>query len=160
MQITLIFNQCFWAIKVHKLTNWLYIRELKRLAIVIHLLSRWITNIDIYPSATLGADIKIIHGFGIVIGDKVRIGNRVTILQQVTVGAAHIKTHYTENDIPTIENDVVLGAGSKILGGIVVGSHSIVGANAVVINDVPSDSIAVGVPARVFKKASYCLKHD
>ena len=155
MQITYIFDQCFWAIKIYRLTHWLYKHGLKRLARVIHLLSRWVTNIDIYPSATLGENIQIIHGLGIVIGDKVRIGNRVTILQQVTVGATHIKTHYTENDIPTIEDDVILGAGSKILGGIVIGSKSFVGANAVVINNVPPDSIAVGVPARFKKKASY-----
>jgi serine O-acetyltransferase len=149
MGLSKFFNQVFWALFAYRISHFLYVQNYRPIANLIWLISRWITNIDICPSAKIGKEIKIYHAFGIVIGQKVRIGDRVTILQQVTVGASHLLDTFTENDVPTIENDVVLGAGSKILGGITVGKNSIIGANAVVLKDIPANSIAVGVPAKI-----------
>lgn len=154
MGISWIIDQGFWAIKTYRVSHWLYQNNLKRVAVSIQMLSRWITNIDIHPSAVLGTDINIPHGLGIVIGQKVLIGNKVTILQHVTIGAKYVKNTYTEADMPIVEDNVLLGAGSRILGGVKIGSHSIVGANSVVLQDVPQRTVAVGIPARIISKTS------
>ena len=148
---TALCNQCVWAIYSYRLTHWLYVNNYILISQFIYLISKWITCIDIQPSAQLGEKINLTHGIGIVIGDKVRIGNDVTIMQQVTIGTQHIKNFYTENDVPIIEDRVTLGTGSKILGGIRIGSGSVIGANAVVTVDIPPNSVAVGVPAKVIK---------
>jgi serine O-acetyltransferase len=160
IHVSLIFDQTFWAINIHRLNHWFYQKDHRRIAYTIYLAARWITNIDIYPSAVLGKDIKMPHGFGIVIGDMVEIGDRVVILQQVTIGALKIKNSYIREDFPTIQNDVVLGAGSKILGGIVIYEGATVGANSVVLESIPPGSVAVGVPAKLVNKNESSGNHS
>jgi len=144
-----ILSQASWAIRFYRFSRWFYERGRLDCAETIWLFSRWITNIDIYPSAVIGKELRIYHPMGIVIGQKVRIGDRVTILPGVTVGTSHILEHYSHENQPVIGDDVVLGTGSKILGGITIGNYAVIGANAVVISDIPPHSTAVGVPAKV-----------
>ena len=110
--------------------------------------ARWVTGIEIHPSATIGRGLFIDHGSGVVIGETAVLGNNVTLFQGVTLGGTgkeRGKRH------PTLGNNVVVGAGAKILGNITVGDDSIIGANAVVIRDVPDHSTVVGVPGRIAK---------
>ena len=109
-------------------------------------IARWLTGIEIHPSATIGRGLFIDHGMGVVIGETTVIGADVTLFQGVTLGGTgkeRGKRH------PTIGNNVVIGTGAKVLGNITVGSHSMIGANAVVIRDVPEHSTVVGVPGRI-----------
>lgn len=109
-------------------------------------IARGLTGIEIHPSATIGRGLFIDHGMGVVIGETTVIGNNVTLFQGVTLGGTgkeHGKRH------PTIGDNVVIGAGAKVLGNITIGNDSMVGANAVVIRDVPEHSTVVGVPGRI-----------
>jgi serine O-acetyltransferase len=122
-------------------------------------ISQFLTNIDIHPACTIGRRVFIDHGFGVVIGETSKIGNDVLIYQGVTLGGVSL-THGKRH--PTIEENCVIGSGAKILGNITIGSNSKIGANSVVVQNVPSHSTAVGVPARVIKrKDTKChLDHD
>jgi serine O-acetyltransferase len=138
-----------WAIFWHRITHRLFLANFKVLARVIMGLSQILTNIDIHPAARIGRRVFIDHGIGIVIGETSIVGNDVTIYQGVTLGGVNLargKRH------PTIEDGVVIGSGAKILGNITIGANSKIGANSVVIKNVPADSTAVGIPARVIKK--------
>jgi len=109
-------------------------------------IARWLTGIEIHPAATIGRGLFIDHGTGVVIGETAVIGERVTLFQGVTLGGTgkeRGKRH------PTLGDNVVVGAGAKILGNITIGSDTMVGANAVVIRDVPQHSTVVGVPGRI-----------
>ena len=109
---------------------------------------RWLTGIEIHPGAMIGRGLFIDHGMGVVIGETAIIGENVTLFQGVTLGGTgkeRGKRH------PTIGNSVVIGTGAKVLGNITVGDESIIGANAVVIRDVPEHSTVVGVPGRIAK---------
>jgi serine O-acetyltransferase len=112
-------------------------------------LAAQITGIDIHPGAKIGSDFFIDHGKGVVIGETAEIGDNVTIYQGVTLGGVSLERTKRH---PTIGNNVVIGAGAKILGPITIGDNSKIGANSVVIKDVPPNSIVVGVPGRVVKK--------
>ena len=108
--------------------------------------ARWLTGIEVHPAAKLGRGLFIDHGMGVVIGETTIIGDNVTMYQGVTLGGTgkeRGKRH------PTIGDNVVIGAGAKVLGNITVGNDSVVGANAVVIHDVPENSTVVGVPGRI-----------
>ncbi|HAR44287.1 MAG TPA: serine O-acetyltransferase [Bdellovibrionales bacterium] len=108
-------------------------------------LSRFLTGIDIHPGATIGRGLIIDHGMGTVIGETAIIGNNVIIYQGVTLGGTELK-HAKRH--PTLEDHVVVGAGAKVLGNITIGSGSRIGANSVVIEDVPPNSTVVGIPAK------------
>ena len=108
--------------------------------------SRIFTGIDIHPKASIGNRFFIDHGAGVVIGETAVIGDDVLIYQQVTLGgtgSAHTKRH------PTVGNNVIIGAGAKVLGNITIGNNVRIGAGSVVINDVPDNSTVVGIPGRV-----------
>ena len=110
-------------------------------------LFRWLTGIEIHPGATIGEDFFIDHGMGVVIGETAEVGRNVTLYHGVTLGGVSLnkgKRH------PTLEDNVVVGAGAKILGAITIGACSRIGANAVVVKDVPPNSVVVGVPGRSF----------
>ncbi|MEF3192202.1 MAG: serine O-acetyltransferase [Campylobacterales bacterium] len=135
----------FW----HRIAHRLYKKGWKRLARIIMGLVQMNTSIDIHPEAVIGRRVFIDHGMGVVIGQTAIVGDDVTIYQGVTLGGVSLnkgKRH------PTIENGVVIGAGAKVLGNITVGEGSKIGANSVVIKNVPPDSTAVGIPARIIAK--------
>ena len=138
-----------WALLFHRIAHWLYQKGLRFLPRFISAIGQFLTVIDIHPAATIGRRVFIDHGVGIVIGETAVVGDDVLIYQQVTLGGVSLtkgKRH------PTIENGVVIGAGAKILGNITIGTNSKVGANSVVVKDVPADSTAIGIPARVLKR--------
>lgn len=134
---------------IHRVTGVLSRRGHRRLALASCYFGRWMTSVEIRPSAQLDPSLAIWHPNGIVIGEMVRIGKRVIILQQVTLGAIAFKSTYSESDAPKIGNDVVLGAGCRVLGGVTIGDGAWIGANAVVLKNVPAGAIAAGVPARI-----------
>ena len=109
-------------------------------------MTRGFTGIEIHPGATIGKNFFIDHGMGVVIGETAEVGNNVTLYHGVTLGGTSlekIKRH------PTIEDHVVIGAGAKVLGAITIGTHSRIGANAVVVKSTPPDSVVVGVPGQI-----------
>ena len=113
------------------------------------------TGVDIHPGASIGQRVFIDHATGVVIGETCVIGDDVTIYQGVTLGGTSLERSKRH---PTIGDRVVIGAGAKVLGDVVVGADSRVGANAVVVNDVPACSVVVGIPGRVVQRQSseYC----
>ncbi len=138
------------AMVYHKITHKLYKKNRLFLARLISQRARRVTGIEIHPGATLGEGILIDHGMGIVIGETAEVGNNVTLFHGVTLGGVGgdkgAKRH------PTVEDDVIIGSGAKILGNITIGKGAKVGANAVVLHDVPPYTTAVGVPARIIYK--------
>jgi serine O-acetyltransferase len=131
---------------VHRVAHALDRLRLPILPRLLMTAARWLTGVEIHPSAAIGRGLFIDHGMGVVIGETAVIGDNVTLFQGVTLGGTgkeRGKRH------PTIGNNVVIGTGAKVLGNITVGSHSMIGANAVVIRDVPEHSTVVGVPGRV-----------
>ena len=116
---------------------------------ILSQLGRGMTGIEIHPGATIGKGLFIDHGMGVIVGETAVIGDNVTMFQGVTLGGTGKEKGKRH---PTIKDNVVIGAGAKVLGNIVVGNNVLIGANAVVIRDVPDDSTVVGVPGRVAKK--------
>lgn len=134
------------AIWAHRASHWLWLRGLKGPARVLSQFTRFLTGIEIHPGAQIGRRFFIDHGMGIVIGETSIIGDDVMLYHGVTLGGqvlTQTKRH------PTIEDGVTIGAGAKVLGPVTIGANSSVGANAVVTKDVPSESIAIGVPAKI-----------
>jgi serine O-acetyltransferase len=138
-----------WALFWHRISHPLFKRGFKRSARFLMSLAHFMTHIDIHPGATIGRRVFIDHGTGVVIGETAVIGDDVLIYQGVTLGGVSLKVGKRH---PTIEQGVVLGAGSKVLGNITIGEYSKIGANSVVIKKVPPHSTAVGIPARVVDK--------
>ncbi len=137
------------AIVHYRIAHRLYRKNCRILARILMGWTQFITNIDIHPACVIGRRIFIDHGIGVVIGETAILGDDITIYQGVTLGGVSlepIKRH------PTIESGVVIGAGAKILGNITIGAGAKIGANSVVIKDVPSNTTAVGIPARVIQK--------
>ncbi|MCD7775004.1 MAG: serine O-acetyltransferase [Clostridiales bacterium] len=137
------------AVRSHRRANWCYRHNL-------HFTARWIsqrsarkTGIEIHPGADIGKRLFIDHGTGVVIGETTEIGDDVTIYQGVTLGG-------TGKDVgkrhPTVGNNVMIGAGAKVLGPVKIGDNTKIAAGAVVVHEIPPNSTAVGVPARVVKQ--------
>ena len=147
-----------WALVNYRIANKIYKAGFKRMARFIMAMNQFFTNIDIHPGATIGTNVFIDHGIGVVIGETTIIGNNVTIYQGVTLGGVSLnpgKRH------PTIEDDVTIGAGAKILGNITIGKGSKIGANSVVVSNVPPFSTVVGIPGKVIKRKDYSpLSHN
>ena len=138
----------FKAVRSHRKANWCYRHNLKFLARWISQRSRRKTGIEIHPAAKIGRGLFIDHGMGVVIGETTEIGDNCTLYQGVTLGGTgkdHGKRH------PTLGNNVLIGAGAKVLGPFTVGDNARVAAGAVVLDAVPEDATAVGVPARVVR---------
>jgi serine O-acetyltransferase len=134
------------ALIVHRLAHALWQRGFRYLARFLSFVARLITQIDIHPGARIGRRFFIDHGCGVVIGETAEVGNDVTLYHGVTLGGVSWnpgKRH------PTLDDGVVVGAGAKILGPITVGRNAQVGANSVVIQDVPAQMTVVGIPGRV-----------
>ena len=147
-----------WAIFWYRIANKLYKNNFKILARILMGFSQIFSNIDIHPAATIGRRVFIDHGIGVVIGETAIIGDDVTIYQGVTLGGVSLdkgKRH------PTIENNVTIGGGAKVLGNITIGEGSKIGANSVVVKNVPPYSTVVGIPAKVIKrKENEPLSHN
>ena len=129
----------------HKLNYW----KIPLIPRIISNISRFLTGIEIHPSARIGRRFFIDHGMGVVIGATAIIGDDVLLYQGVTLGGTgneHGKRH------PTLHNNIVVGAGAKILGNIEIGSNSRIGAGSVVVDNVPEDSTVVGIPGRTIKQ--------
>lgn len=141
----LLLYPCIHVQIAHKLSHFLYKHKWFFLARLISQIARFFTGIEIHPGATIGKGLCIDHGMGVVIGETAEIGDDVLIYHGVTLGGTGKdkgKRH------PTIDNGVVIGAGAKVLGPIKVGNNAKIGANAVVVKDVPEGATAVGIPAK------------
>lgn len=134
------------AVWAHRWSHWLWRHKLKTLARINAQVSRFFTGIEIHPGATIGRRFFIDHGMGVVIGETAVIGDDVTIYHGVTLGG---KGSGTGKRHPTLNDGVIVGAGAQVLGDISIGARSLIGANAVVVHDVPPDATAVGIPAVV-----------
>jgi serine O-acetyltransferase len=131
------------ALLAHRVSHALWQADLPLIPRVIAYTSRSITGVEIHPAAEIGSDFFIDHGSGVVVGETAEIGDRVTLYQGVTLGGtgfARGKRH------PTLEDDVTVGSGAKLLGPVTVGRNAKVGANTVVIEDVPAHTTVVGNP--------------
>lgn len=138
-----------WAIAWYRIAHKLHTSNFKRLARMIMGLTQIFTHIDIHPAAQIGNRVFIDHGTGVVIGETTIIEDDVLIYQGVTLGGVSLiqgKRH------PTIKKGAVIGAGAKVLGNIVVGEKAKIGANSVVVKNVPDCSTAIGIPAHVIEK--------
>ena len=148
-----------WAMFFYRISHALYKKGLRFIPRFISAIGQFLTTVDIHPAATIGCRVFIDHAVGVVIGETAIIGDDVVIYQQVTLGGvstSHGKRH------PTIGNNVVVGAGAKVLGNITIGDGAKIGANSVVVKDVPKSATAVGIPARIIscESKSKELRHD
>ena len=135
------------ALLLYRLSNWLWRKQLKLFARVISYLSRFITGIEIHPGATIGQRFFVDHGMGVVIGETATIGDDVTLYHGVTLGGTSLTKGIRH---PQLANNVIVGAGAKLLGPIKVGDGARIGSNAVVVKDVEAGATMVGVPAHAF----------
>ncbi len=137
------------ALLFHRLAHPIWRAGFTTLARFVSHVGRFLTGIEIHPAAKLGPGLFIDHGMGVVIGETAEVGDDVTLLQGVTLGGTSLKR---EKRHPTLGNNVVVGAGAAVLGAITIGDNSRIGAGSVVVRDVPSNSVVVGVPGRVTYK--------
>jgi serine O-acetyltransferase len=145
------------AVWIHRITHWMWVRNVKLPARWMSQLARGLTGIEIHPGAKIGPGLFIDHGMGVVIGETAEVGSDVTMYHGVTLGGTSLnkgKRH------PTIGDRVTIGAGAKVLGNILVGSDSRIGANAVVVKSVPENSVVIGVPGQIVKRSQPRLATD
>ena len=145
------------AMAAHRIANRLHKEGKFFSARAVSQISRHLTGIEIHPGATIGKGLFIDHGMGVVIGETAEIGDGCTIYQGVTLGG-------TGKDVgkrhPTLGDNVMVGAGAKVLGPVKIGSNSKIAANAVVLREVPENSTAVGIPAKVVRRDGVKVNHD
>jgi serine O-acetyltransferase len=134
------------ALALHRVAHRLWNARWRTLARWLSHVSRFVTGIEIHPAARLGRGLFIDHGMGVVIGETAEVGENVTLLQGVTLGGTSLKR---EKRHPTLADNVVVGAGAKIIGAFTIGAGSRIGAGSVVVREVPPNSVVVGVPGRV-----------
>lgn len=140
---------CYPSVHVqmfHVVAHWLYRRQIPILPRFLMHVARFLTGIEIHPGAQIGRRFFIDHGMGVVIGETAVVGDDCLIYHQVTLGGTGKEKGKRH---PTLGNHVVVGAGTKILGAITIGDHARIGANSVVLREVPSHSTVVGIPGRV-----------
>jgi serine O-acetyltransferase len=136
----------FHAVVFHRFSHRLWNAGFKWLARWLSTIARWLTGVEIHPGATIGRRFFIDHGMGVVIGETARIGDDCTLYHGVTLGGTSWEKGKRH---PTLGNDVVVGAGAKVLGPIEIGDGARIGSNAVVLKEVPAGATVVGVPGRV-----------
>jgi serine O-acetyltransferase len=145
------------AVGIHAISNFLWRHGLLTLARFISSVGRFLTGIEIHPGAKIGRRLIIDHGSGVVIGETAEIGDDVYLYHQVTLGGTSseaVKRH------PTVGNNVIIGAGAKVLGAITIGDGARIGANAVVVASVPAGTTVVGIPARPVDRSEQKLRFD
>jgi serine O-acetyltransferase len=138
----------FHALLFYRFAHWLWKKRVPFVPRALSQFARFITGIEVHPGATIGSGLFIDHGMGVVIGETTEIGDNVTLFQGVTLGGTgkqRGKRH------PTIGNHVVVGAGAKVLGPICIGDYVKIGANSVVLQDVPDHSTVVGIPGKIVR---------
>ncbi len=145
------------AVLWHRMNHWLWQLGLKWLARWLSSIARWLTGIEIHPAAQIGRHFFIDHGMGVVIGETTEIGNDCTLYHGVTLGGTSWQKGKRH---PTLGNDVVIGAGAKILGPISIGDGARIGSNAVVLRDVPPGATVVGVPGRIVSPTTEKTERD
>jgi serine O-acetyltransferase len=145
LEVVLLYSglHALWGYRVH---HWLWIRGWRFMARALSQWARLITGIEIHPGAEIGHRFFVDHGMGVVIGETTIIGDDVTLYQGVTLGGTGKETGKRH---PTLHNNVVIGAGARVLGNITIGENSRVGAGSVVLRDVPDNSTVVGVPGHI-----------
>jgi serine O-acetyltransferase len=140
------------AVAIHAISSFFWRNRLYTLGRFVSHWGRFLTGIEIHPGAKLGRRLIIDHGMGVVIGETAELGDDVYIYHQVTLGGTateKVKRH------PTIGNNVIIGAGAKVLGAILIGDNARIGANAVVVAPVPADTTVVGIPARALQRGPH-----
>lgn len=145
------------AVIYHRFSHWLYRHHRLFLARMVSQFARFMTGVEIHPGATVGRGLFIDHGSGVVIGETAVVGDNCTIYQGVTLGGTgkeHGKRH------PTLEDNVLIGSGAKVLGPFKVGANSRIAAGAVVLEEVPPNATAVGVPARIVRVNGERVSND
>lgn len=145
------------AIWSHRLAHAFHKRKMFFIARVISQVSRFFTGVEIHPGAKIGKHFFIDHGMGIVIGETCEIGDNVSVFQGVTLGGTGKEKGKRH---PTIRDNVLIATGAKVLGSIVIGENSKIGAGSVVLKDVPSNSTVVGIPGKVVIKDGVKIKKD
>ncbi len=147
LEVMLLYSG-FHALMAHKVSHKLYQKKKYFAARLISQTARFLTGIEIHPGAVIGRGMFIDHGSGVVIGETAEIGDNCTIYQGVTLGGTGKDTGKRH---PTLGNNVMVGAGAKVLGPFRIGDNAKIAANAVVLEEIPPDSTAVGIPARVVR---------
>jgi serine O-acetyltransferase len=147
----------FHALVLHRLNHWLWRHHAKWLARWLSMFARWFTGIEIHPGARIGRRFFIDHGMGVVIGETAEIGDDVTIYHGVTLGGTSWEKGKRH---PTLGNDVVVGAGAKVLGPILINNGARIGSNAVVVKSVPAGATVVGVPGRLVQRATVTTEEE
>jgi len=145
----LLLYQCIHAIINHRIAHFFYKMKMYFIARLISQISRHLTGIEIHPGAKIGKGLFIDHGMGVVIGETAEIGDNVMMYHGVTLGGTGKdkgKRH------PTVGNNVLIGSGAKVLGPINIGDNAKIGANSVVLSDIPANCTAVGIPGKIIKK--------
>ena len=145
------------AILHYRLAHWLWVKGFKWLARLLSMVSRLLTGIEIHPGATIGRRFFIDHGMGVVIGETAEVGDDCTLYHGVTLGGT---TWNKGKRHPTLKNGVVVGAGAKVLGPIVIGENARVGSNAVVTKEVPDGATVVGIPGRIVSKPDTAVEEQ
>ena len=140
------------AVFLHKFSNKIWKMKFYLLARIISQISRFLTGIEIHPGAIIGKNLFIDHGMGVVIGETSEIGDNVTLYHAVTLGGVSPSIDSDSQRLskrhPTLKNNVVVGSGAQILGPIIIEENAKVGANAVVLKNVPKDAVMIGIPAK------------
>ena len=139
-----------WAITFHRIAHFLHAVRIPLIPRLLSQISRFLTGIEIHPGAQIGRGFFIDHGNGVVIGETAEIGDNVLIFHQVTLGNADFNSSGKRH--PTVGDNVIIGAGAKLLGPIIVGDYTRVGAGSIVTKDVPMHSVVVGNPGRIIKR--------
>lgn len=151
----------FHAMVFYRMSHWLWRNQMKFLGRFVSHIGRFMTGIEIHPGATIGRGFFIDHGMGVVIGETAEIGENCTLYHGVTLGGT---SWAKEKRHPTLGNNVVIGAGAKVLGPFTLGDNSKVGSNSVVVKEVPDNATVVGIPGRVVlsgeRREGVDLQHD
>jgi len=145
------------ALWMHRVAHRLWKRGSRLTARLVSAIARRLTGIEIHPAATIGRRLFIDHGMGIVIGETAVVGDDVTLYHGVTLGGTSLEKKKRH---PTVGNRVTIGAGAKILGDILIGDDSRIGANSVVVRDVPPNSVVIGIPGQVVRRTIPHTIHD
>jgi serine O-acetyltransferase len=138
-----------WAIFLHRIAFLLFTLKIPLLPRLISMIARLFTGIEIHPGATINKGFFIDHGNGVVIGETAEIGKNVLLFHQVTLGGTAMKPGKRH---PTLGDNVIVGAGAKILGPLSIGNNSKVGAGTIVLKNVPPDAVIVGNPGKIVKQ--------